>query len=108
MVKHPKYQAQDRGRQEEIPRAFERHCGSEYEIEVVKPHLPKVPIPGPIPRPTFKIMDKSGKLVAHFHPYGHSECLDDDFRLLYNKMVEDVERAGLVAMERFEKEFPDR
>lgn len=98
MVKHPRYQAQDDGRQEEIPRAFERHCGKDFELKRIKPKVPDDPLPGPILRPTFQILDKSGNLVAHFHGGGGSKCHDDGFKVIYEKMKSDIERAGLEAM----------
>ncbi|MHA2423883.1 MAG: hypothetical protein ACXAEF_03795, partial [Candidatus Thorarchaeota archaeon] len=65
MVKHPRYRAQDVGRMEEIPRAFERYCPDTFKLERVEskqdPHTV-----GPIPRPTFRVLNEKGKLVAHF------------------------------------------
>lgn len=106
MVKHPRYQAQDVGRMEEIPRAFERYCPTSYKLERVEPKRDPKTV-GPIPRPTFRILDETGKLVAHFHPYGHSECHDDAFKEIYEKIAKDVEQAGFSAMTQFEKDFRD-
>lgn len=104
MVKHPRYQAQDVGRMEEIPRAFERHCPDTYRLERIEPKRDPQTV-GPIPRPTFRVLDEEGNLVAHFHPYGHSECHNEVFRTTYKKMEEDIERAGIRAMKAFEKEW---
>ncbi len=106
MVKHPRYQAQDVGRMEEIPRAFERYCPHSYKIERVEPKRDPKTV-GPIPRPTFRIIDDTGRLVAHFHPYGHSECHEEAFREIYEKMARDIEQAGFSAMQQFERDFID-
>ncbi|MBD3160440.1 MAG: hypothetical protein GF309_16790 [Candidatus Lokiarchaeota archaeon] len=103
MVKHPRYQAQDVGRMEEIPRAFRRYCPDSYQIERVEPKRDKQVI-GPIPRPTFRILNEQGNLMAHFHPYGHSECHDETFREIYEKMASDIEKAGISALNRYEKQ----
>ncbi|MFW9978794.1 MAG: hypothetical protein ACFFEJ_11995 [Candidatus Thorarchaeota archaeon] len=89
---------------EEIPRAFDRYCPSTYKLERVEPHRDPKTV-GPIPRPTFRILNEKGKLVAHFHPYGHSECYDDAFKEIYGKMSRDIEQAGFSAMQQFEKEY---
>ena len=107
MVKHPRYQAQDVGRMEEIPRAFKRYCPESYELERIGPFREEDPRPGPIPRPTFRVLNEKGDLVAHFHPYGNSECHNDSFKDIFEKMARDIEQAGFSAMESFEKEFDD-
>jgi hypothetical protein len=101
MVKPPKYQAQDVGRLKEIPRAFERYCPDSYSLEKVGPRKGP-PIPGPTPRPTFRVLDENGELVAYFHPYGNSECYSNDFKEIYEKMLKDIEKAGIEAMEQYE------
>ena len=106
MVKHPRYQAQDVGRMEEIPRAFERYCPESYTLERIKAKSDPKRV-GPIPRPTFRILDEDGNLVAHFHPYGHSECHDDSFNEIYKKMSRDIEQAGISALKAFERDYPD-
>ncbi len=106
LVKHPRYQAQHVGRMEEIPRAFERYCPNSYRLERVAPKRDPKTV-GPIPRPTYRILNEKGELVAHFHPYGHSECYDDSFKEIYDKMARDIEQAGFSAMQRFEQEFGD-
>ncbi len=102
MVKHPKYQAQDVGRMEETPRAFERCCPESYRLEIVKARNDP-PAVGAVPRPTFRVLDEKGDLVAHFHPYGHSECHRKDFREIYEKMQKDIEKAGTDALKAWEK-----
>jgi hypothetical protein len=107
MVKHPRYQAQDVGRMEEIPRAFEKYCPESYTLKRTESKRDPKTV-GPIPRPTFSVLNEKGELVAHFHPYGHSECHDDSFEKTYKKMARDIEKAGIAAMKRFEKEYGDR
>jgi hypothetical protein len=107
MVKHPRYQAQDVGRMEEIPRAFDRYCPESYKLERVEPKRDPKTV-GPIPRPTFRVLNEKGELVAHFHPYGYSECHEDSFTDTYKKMERDIEQAGFSAMKAFEKEDKDR
>ncbi len=102
MVKHPRYQAMDNARQSEIPRAFAKYCGKEFEIKRIEPVREKDPKPGPIPRPTFQILNASGTLVAHFHPNGYSECHDESFRNIYEKMKDAIEKAAQRALEEYE------
>ena len=103
MVKHPRYQAMDDGRQSEIPRAFERHCGNMYQLKRIEPVREKDPKPGPIPRPTFQVLDSDGKLVAHFHPWGNSECHDESFRQIFELMNKDIEQAATRALQEYER-----
>ena len=106
MVKHPRYQAQDVGRMEEIPRVFERYCPESFKLERIEPARDPHMV-GPVPRPTFRVLNE-GKLVGYFHPYGQSECHDDSFKDIYNKMARSIKKAGVSAMKAFEKENGDR
>ncbi|MGY5852420.1 MAG: hypothetical protein RTU92_02510 [Candidatus Thorarchaeota archaeon] len=103
MVKHPRYQAMDDARQEEFPRVFKEICEGEYVLEVIPPRIPKDPIPGPRPRPTFRILDKKGKLVAHFHPNGYSECHEDSFKETHDRISESLEKIAQDALKRYEE-----
>ena len=101
MVKHPKYQAQDVGRMQEIPRAFERYYPESFTLEKVEPEK-GLPPPGPIPRPTFRVLDEDGELVAYYHPYGNAECYRKDLQEIHGRMLRAIERAGIEAMKEFE------
>ncbi|HUX99720.1 MAG TPA: hypothetical protein VMV49_09220 [Candidatus Deferrimicrobium sp.] len=94
MVKHPKYQAMDNAREWEIPEAFKKYSTNEYEIKRREPIRTSEPVAGPIPRPNFEIFDKNGKLIAEFNPNGYSECFDEKFRSIYEKMVKSIEEAA--------------
>ncbi|MBD3406364.1 MAG: hypothetical protein GF411_09660 [Candidatus Lokiarchaeota archaeon] len=100
MVKHPKYQAMDDARQSEIPRAFEKYCPEEYELDIIQPK--RDPRPGPIPRPTFRVLDSDGHLLAHFHPNGYSECHNDSFKDIYEKMKVMIEKAAKRGYEEYQ------
>ena len=103
MVKHPRYQAMDNARQNEIPRALDRYCGEVYNWTKVEPQASKG-IPGPIPRPSFHVF-KGKDRVASFYPNGHSECYDDEFKKIYERIEKDVEKVAQEALKRFEKEY---
>ena len=106
MVKHPRYQAMDQARQDEIPLAFEKFCKNKekYEIRIIEPKIPEESIPGPTPRPTFQIIDKTtGELLAYLHPYGHGECCIDEFEDTYNKIFKQVEKAAVRALKEYNK-----
>ena len=94
MVKHPKYQAMDDARQSEIPAAFKRYATDDYECKEIEPVIPDAPYVGPIPRPTFEIFDKDRKKVATFFPNGYSECFDENFHPIFDKMASDCEARG--------------
>ena len=104
MVKHPRYQAMDNARQDEIPKAIARYCGEEFQMKKIMPQS-KQSRPGPIPRPSFHVF-KGKEQIASFYPNGHSECYDDELKEVHDKIVKDVEEVGEKALERFEKENP--
>ncbi|MFX1294243.1 MAG: hypothetical protein ACFFD2_05220 [Promethearchaeota archaeon] len=106
MVKHPKYQAMDNARQSEIPSAFEEYATDEYKLKIIEPQTTSKPVAGPIPRPHFEIFDKNKKLVAQFYSNGRSECLDETFRPIYEKMVDAIEQAAQKALQEFLKYEP--
>lgn len=103
MVKHPRYQAMDNARQHEIPIAFERHKTRDFRMKKIEPRESKERIPGPLPRPTFQVLDKKENLAAFFHPSGHAECRDESFRAIFDRMQRDIERAASKALDEFEK-----
>jgi hypothetical protein len=103
MVKHPRYQAMDNARQHEIPVAFDRHNTGKFRMKKIEPREPKERIPGPLPRPTFQVLEKNGNLVAFFHPNGHAECRNASFRVIFDKMQRDIEEAASETLDNFEK-----
>ena len=104
MVKHPRYQAMDNARQEAIPNTIEKYCGDGFSMKKVIPKE-KQSRPGPIPRPSFHVF-KGKEQMASFYPNGHSECYDDEFKDIYDKILNDVEEVGEKALKKFEKENP--
>ncbi|MHA1682221.1 MAG: hypothetical protein ACTSUE_14890 [Promethearchaeota archaeon] len=103
MVKHPKYQAMDRARQEMIPRAFEMLVSTDYKMARVEPSPPSEPVAGPVPRPVFNVInEKTGEIVAVFSPNGYSECMNDDFRGFFKKITRKVEKAAKQALINYE------
>ena len=48
---------------------------------------------------TYYIQDKEKKTLASFHPSGKYNCFDDDFKPIYNKIVEDLHYAAYKAKE---------
>ncbi len=106
MVKHPRYQAMDNARQDAIPLAIDNYCGEEFQMKKIMPQS-KQSRPGPIPRPSFHV-SRGADRVASFYPNGHSECFDDEFKEIYDKIVKDVEEVGEKALVQFEKDNPNR
>ena len=102
MVEPPRLQAQFDAREKIIPILFEKHCKDKYQLEIVEPEKEKDPIPGPIKRPTFRILDDSGELVAFFNPWGGAECYKDEFQHFFKKMVKKIENAAKDALADFE------
>ena len=112
-MKAPEYQAMDDARQWKIPEAFKKYTTDEFELKVLDPKRSSEPIPGPRPRPEFHIFDKNRKKVAQFYPNGYSECLDEKFRAIFDKMVKDIETAAQDAYNEFMrmttgKPFPEK
>jgi hypothetical protein len=46
---------------------------------------------------TYYIQNKEKKTLASFSPTGNFECFDEDFRPIYNKIVEDLNYAAAKA-----------
>jgi len=74
-------------------RNSEKYCKEKHTLEVIPPKKEKNPKPGPIPRPTFRILDSAGELVAFFNPHGRAECYKDDFKPLFEKMLAEIKTA---------------
>ncbi len=72
-------------------------------MKKIEPREPKERIPGPLPRPTFQVLDTKGNLAAFFHPSGHAECRDESFRAIFDRMQRNIERAANKALDDFEK-----
>ncbi|HUU79285.1 MAG TPA: hypothetical protein VMX55_13145 [candidate division Zixibacteria bacterium] len=102
MVEPPRLQAQFDARQKIIPILFEKYCKENYKLEIIPPKKEKDPKPGPIARPTFRVLDSSGELVAFFNPWGNAECYKDKFKELYEKLVREIEKTAKDALRDFE------
>ena len=100
MVKEPKYQAMDDARQKEIPKAFEKYCSKNFTLKEIPPLIEN--IPGPIPRPAFQVLDKDEAVIAYFHPWGNAKCYRDDFKIIFDQMVIDIEKAAQLALQDYE------
>ena len=102
MVKAPEYQTMDDARQWEIPASFEKYATQEYKLKRVEPTINEEK-DGPLPRPEFSVYDENGKLIAVFHPYGSFKCYDEKFQEIYDKMVQDIEKAAQKAYDDYMK-----
>lgn len=105
MVKHPKYQAMDDARESAIPRAFKTYCKEDFKLKTIEPRRPRdsEPIPaGPVPRPTFEVVDEQGEKMAEFYPNGYSKCFDEKFQNYFEQMIIVIEKAAQEALEDFE------
>ena len=101
MVEPPRLQVQFDAREKIIPEIVKKHCNESYLLQIINPEEEKDPKPGPISRPTFRVLDDSGELVAHFNPWGGSECHKEEFKHFYEKMVADIEKAAADALAEF-------
>jgi hypothetical protein len=102
MVEPPRLRVQFDAREEMIPKVFEKYCKKKYILEIIPPEKEEDPKPGPIPRPTFRVLTHSKELVAHFNPWGGSKCYSDDFINIFDKMEADIEAAAKEALADFE------
>ncbi len=91
MVEPPHLQAEFDARQKLIPQVFEKHCKQNYTLKIIPPKKEKDPLPGPIARPTFQILDDSGELIAFFNPWGKAECYKDEFKHFFDRIVKEIE-----------------
>ena len=106
MVKHPKYQAMDDARQDAIPKAINNFCNDDYKLKRNEPYNSKNQdnrSSGPRPRPTFEVINKNNKRVAIFYPNGYSECFDNEFKGIYEKIVQKIDEAADQALHEYEK-----
>jgi len=70
--------------------AFKKFCDETYELKEL---LPKEKFSSENDRKintTFEIFDNEKNKVATFHPSGKYHCLDDSFRTIFDKIVEDL------------------
>ncbi|MHA1221077.1 MAG: hypothetical protein ACTSQB_05020 [Candidatus Heimdallarchaeota archaeon] len=102
MVEPPRIGVQFDARQKIIPILFEKHCQDKYKLEILLPEKEKDPKPGPSRRPTFRVLDESGELVAFFNPFGNAECFKDEFKHFFDRMVKEIEYAAKEALSDFE------
>lgn len=102
MVKHPRYQAMDDARERAIPLLYLKYCKYDYKLEIIPPVKEKDPKPGPIPRPTFRMLNLKDNLVAHFHPYGTGKCYKDDFKPTFDKIMQEIDKAAKEALALYE------
>ncbi|MCF2144604.1 MAG: hypothetical protein K9W42_12965 [Candidatus Heimdallarchaeota archaeon] len=94
MVEPPYLQVEFDTRQKFIPKLVEKYCKEKYRLEIIPPKIGADPKPGPIPRPTFRILDvTTGELVAFFNPHGRAECYHDDFEPLFEQILTDLKKA---------------
>ncbi|MBD3189060.1 MAG: hypothetical protein GF308_00365 [Candidatus Heimdallarchaeota archaeon] len=101
MVEPPRLRVQFDARENQIPIVFEKHCSEDYKLEVIPPKKEKDPKPGPIRRPTFRILNASGELVAFFNPHGAAECYKEEFKPFFDRMKQEIEKAAKEALEEF-------
>lgn len=102
MVEPPKLQVQFDAREKIIPILFDKYCNDTYKFVTVPATVEKDPKPGPIKRPTFHIRDESGELIAHFNPWGAAACYNEEFKPIFDKMVEEINQAVKDALDEFE------
>jgi len=95
MVEPPRLQVQFDAREKIIPILFEKYCKETYKFVTIPPTVEKNPRPGPI-------RDESGELLAFFNPWGATSCYKEDFKPIYDKMVEEINQAAKDALEEFE------
>lgn len=103
MVKHPRYQDMDDARQKEIPKAFEKYCSKNFILKEIPPIIEQEPRPGPIPRPAFQVLDKDEAVIAYFHPWGNAKCYRDDFKIIFDQMVDYIEKAAEIALQEYKE-----
>lgn len=106
MVKHPRHMAMDDARQLAFPKVFEQNCSREYNLQRVEPKRVDPPCPGPILRPTFHVF-KDEFHVAEFHPNGSARCIQDDFKVIFDKINDELEEIAQAALAKYEKDHPD-
>ena len=94
MVEPPRLQAQFDARENIIPKIIKKYCKENYHLEVIPPEKEEDPKPGPIRRPTFRVLNDSRELVAHFNPWGGSKCHKEKFKHIFEKMVVGIEKAA--------------
>jgi hypothetical protein len=102
MVEPPRLRVQFDAREKIIPILFDKHCKSKYQLEIIPPKKERDSKPGPIQRPTFRVLDESGELVAFFNPWGKAECYKEEFKHFFEKMVKEIETTAKDALEEFE------
>ena len=102
MVEPPRLQVQFDARQKMIPIIFEKYCKEKYLLEIIPPKKEKDPKPGPIQRPTFRVLNELGELYAFFNPWGNAECYKEEFKPLFDKIIIEIEKATKEALRNFE------
>lgn len=103
MVEPPRLQIQFDAREEVIPKVFEKYCKDNYKLDIIQPKKEKNPKPGPIARPTFRVLGDKEELIAFFNPWGHAECYQDEFKKHFKKMVKEIEKAAKDALREFQR-----
>ncbi|NHJ49663.1 MAG: hypothetical protein FK733_17870 [Asgard group archaeon] len=101
MVEPPRLRVQFDAREKIIPIIFDKYCKGKFTLEIIPPEKEDDPKPGPIPRPTFRVLDKSCDLLAHFNPWGGAKCHDKDFIDTFELMKKDIEKAAQDALDEF-------
>ncbi|RLI64390.1 hypothetical protein DRO91_03305 [Candidatus Heimdallarchaeota archaeon] len=81
-----------------IPLAFKRFCDEKFQLKEVPPvDIDKISRDEEKIRTIFEIIDKEGTKVAIFKPSGEYQCLSDDFKPLFEQIVEELNYAAYKA-----------
>ena len=101
-----------KGVEHKIPIAFEKYCqpSSQYSLHKIPPEDPSDEGLFPV----FEIRDKDKQLLASFDPIGKYQCLNDDFKPIFELIKESLGHAAYRALkaqemldEKMDKEFAD-
>ncbi len=99
-----------------IPMAFEKFCDKTYSLEKEIPESIEHTSDDARVKTIFHVFNKEKEKVATFNPKGEFQCFKESFKLIYDRMVEDIEYAAYKAKkaqdeidkklaERFEEDF---
>lgn len=104
MVRSPKEQVAEENREYMIPKTFEKYCSNNFQLKRInpldQPRLNSAYVMTPL-RPTYAIYDQEGEVVAEFHPNGYAHCKADTFRPIFEKMVDDIEKAAKRVIQKY-------
>ena len=87
-----------------IPMAFEKFCPDAYrlkqiplDVDISQEDLIRI-------NSVYEIYDPDNKKVASFKPTGEYECFDDDFKIIFDEIVNDLNYAAYKANKAQEEE----